>query len=611
MNDTNFGSIFRKRIVFVIMTGFFAVLIIQLFNMQIIEQPVYSVKADENSVKPIFQTAPRGVFFDRNHQVLVGNKPSFTLRITPADYDKKLTPYIEAILHSSPGYIDKILKQNEGYSKFIPRRIAKDVDFKVIAWYEENAAKLKGVDYVIETQRDYSFGINGAHMFGYTKEIPAEILNKRKNDYSMGDEIGFSGIEKTYEDILRGEKGIKYVLVDSHQKTIGRYKNGAEDKVALKGYDIITTIDKDAQMIAEQDFKDKRGAVVAIEPSTGEILALVSAPEYQLSDFASVTSNDIWRKLNTDPDKPMFNRATMSIFAPGSTFKMLEAVAALEEGIIDSSYKYNCGGGFQFGDRFFKCLHVHGTVDLETSIEKSCNTYYYNLALKIGLDKWASYASKFGFGKKTGIDIGEESSGILPTRKYYDKAFGKDRWPKGILVSLGIGQGELSVTPIQLAQYAALFANFGKTAKPHLLKGYVETSTGKFTAIKPQFYDIGISRHSFNIVRQAMYKVVNGAGTATNIRDPQLQIAGKTGTAQNPHGKDHAVFVGFAPYDNPKIAIAVIVENAGFGSVAAAPIARDVIKAYLIKDKKEPQQQNIKPDIAAVSVPKEKNKIAN
>jgi penicillin-binding protein 2 len=610
MNDLSFGSMLRKKIVFFIMTGFFAILVVQLFSMQIINRIAYSEKAAENSVKPVFQPAPRGVFYDRFHRVLVGNKPSFTLRITPADYDKKLTPYLEAILNIPPGSIDKILKQNETYSKYIPRRIAKDIDFKVIAWYEENAAKLKGVDYIIETQRDYSFGVNGSHMFGYTKEISSRQLSLRKGEYSMGDEIGFSGIEKTYEDMLRGEKGIKYVLVDSHQKTIGRYKNGEEDKISVKGYDIITTIDKDAQFVAEEALKDKRGAVVAIEPETGEIIAFASAPEYQLSDFATVTSNEVWRQLNTNPDKPMFNRATMSIYSPGSTFKMLEALAALEESIIDSSYKFNCPGGFQFGDRFFKCMHVHGTVDLETSIEKSCNTYYYNLVLKIGLDKWTEYGNKFGFGRKTGIDIGEESAGLLPSRKYYDKAFGKNRWPKGVLISLGIGQGELSVTPVQLAQYAALFANYGKTAKPHFLKGYVETKTGNYIPVKPQYFDVGVSRHSFDIVRHAMYRVVNGAGTAGNIRSEELQIAGKTGTAQNPHGKEHAVFVGFAPYQNPKIAIAVIVENAGFGSTAAAPVARDVIKAYLIKEKKD-FVNSVKPDLAVVNKLKESHSFAN
>lgn len=588
MDDNYFGSYFRRRIIFVIMVGFFAISITQLFNMQILEQPSYSEKSDENSVKPIYQTAPRGVFFDRNHKVLVGNKPSFTLRITPSTYDKKLSPYIEAILGSNPGYIDRILKQNEAYSKFIPRRIAKDVNFKVIAWYEENASKLPGVDYIMETQRDYSFGIIGSHMFGYTKEIPMETYLHRKNEYDIGDNIGFGGIEKTYEDYLRGEKGIKYMLVDAKQKTIGRYKSGEEDQATVKGDDLILTIDKDAQSVAEEAFKDKRGAVVAIEPSTGEIIAFLSSPQYDLQDFAKVTTNEVWRELNNNPDKPMFNRASMSTFAPGSTFKMISAIAALEEGIIDTNYKVTCNGGFQFGDRFFKCLHVHGTVNVQTSIEKSCNTFYYNLVNKIGLDVWSKYAKKFGFGSKSRIDIPEEAAGIVPSTDYYNKVYGKNGWTKGFVISLGIGQGELNVTPLQLAQYAALFANSGKSARPHFLKGYTDTRINQYIEVKPQTYDIGISKKSFDIVRRAMYLVVNGAGTATNIRSDELQISGKTGTAQNPHGKEHSLFIGFAPFNNPKIAIAVLVENAGFGSTIAAPIARDVIKAFLIKsDKKE------------------------
>ncbi|PKL82617.1 MAG: penicillin-binding protein 2 [Ignavibacteriae bacterium HGW-Ignavibacteriae-3] len=587
MNDNHFGSIFRRRIIYVVIVGFFALCVIQLFNMQILQQPVYSEKSDENSVKPIYQLAPRGIFFDRNHKVLVGNKPSFTLRITPSNYDTKLTPYIEAILGMSPGYIDRILKANEAYSKFIPRKIARDVSFKVIAWYEENSSKLPGVDYVMETQRDYSFGIGGSHMFGYTKEIPLGTYQKRKSEYDIGDEIGFNGIEKTYEDYLRGEKGINYLLVDSRQKTIGRYMDGGEDQQAVKGADLILSIDKEAQRVAEEAFKDKRGAVVALDPTNGEVLAFLSAPEYNLEDFAKVTSNEVWRELNTNPDKPMFNRASMSTFAPGSTFKMISAIAALEEGIIDTNSKINCAGGYQFGDRYFKCLHVHGSVDVEASIEKSCNTFYYSLVNKLGLDLWSKYSKKFGFGAKTKIDIPEESGGIVPSTEYYNRVYGKNGWTRGFVISLGIGQGELNVTPLQLAQYASLFANFGKSAHPHFLKSYVDTKTKEKYDVKPQYFDIGISKKSFDIIRRAMYLVVQGAGTATNIRLPDIAIAGKTGTAQNPHGKEHSIFVGFAPYDNPKIAIAVIVENAGFGSTAAAPIARDVIKAYLKKDKKE------------------------
>lgn len=591
MNE-NFGSLVRRRILFFVIVGFVAISIIQLFSMQILNGPVYNERSNENSVKPIYQTAPRGIIYDRNGNVLVGNKPSFSLRITPSEYKDSLNPYLEAILGYPQGYIAKLLKASETYSKFIPRKIAKDVSFNVIAWYEENSAKLPGVDYVMETQRDYSFGVMGSHMFGYTKEIPASILQKRKDEYMMGDEIGFSGIEKTYEDILRGEKGINYVLVDARQKTIGSFKEGKENIPTVKGYDLILGIDRDAQKVAEESFKEKRGAVVAIEPSTGEILAFVSAPEFDLRDFATVTSSKKFSELMEDKDKPMLNRATMGYYSPGSSFKMVSAIAGLEEGIIDTTTRIGCPGGFQYGDHFFKCLHVHGSTDIYSSIEKSCNTFYYSTVVKLGLDRWSKYAKLFGFGRKTGIDIPEEYPGIVPSTEYYNKVYGKNGWTKGFVVSLGIGQGELSVTPLQLAQYAALLANYGKSAKPHFLKAFVNTKTQERINVKPNYYDTGISKHSFDIVRKAMWLVVNGAGTAGNIRDPQLNIAGKTGTAQNPHGKDHAIFIGFAPYDNPKIAIAVIVENAGFGSTAAAPIARDVIKAYLQKDKKQTQQNN-------------------
>jgi penicillin-binding protein 2 len=591
MNE-NFGSLVRRRILFFVIVGFVAISIIQLFSMQIMNGPVYNERSNENSVKPIYQTAPRGIIYDRNGNVLVGNKPSFSLRITPSEYKDSLNPYLEAILGYPQGYIAKLLKASETYSKFIPRKIAKDVSFNVIAWYEENSAKLPGVDYVMETQRDYSFGVMGSHMFGYTKEIPASILQKRKDEYMMGDEIGFSGIEKTYEDILRGKKGINYVLVDARQKTIGSFKEGKENISTVKGYDLILGIDRDAQKVAEESFKEKRGAVVAIEPSTGEILAFVSAPEFDLRDFATVTSSKKFSELMEDKDKPMLNRATMGYYSPGSSFKMVSAIAGLEEGIIDTTTRIGCPGGFQYGDHFFKCLHVHGSTDIYSSIEKSCNTFYYSTVVKLGLDRWSKYSKLFGFGRKSGIDIPEEYPGIVPSTEYYNKVYGKNGWTKGFVVSLGIGQGELSVTPLQLAQYAALLANYGKSAKPHFLKAFVNTKTQERINVKPNYYDTGISKHSFDIVRKAMWLVVNGAGTAGNIRDPQLNIAGKTGTAQNPHGKDHAIFIGFAPYDNPKIAIAVIVENAGFGSTAAAPIARDVIKAYLQKDKKQTQQNN-------------------
>jgi penicillin-binding protein 2 len=333
--------------------------------------------------------------------------------------------------------------------------------------------------------------------------------------------------------------------------------------------------------------KDKKGSIVAIEPATGEILVCVSSPDYNLADFGSVTPEEVLNNLKTDPDKPLFNRATMSIYPPGSTIKMLEAVIGLEEGIV-SRYSYiTCGGGYQFGNRFFKCDHEHGKVNLVEAIEKSCNTFFYDLILKIGLDRWADYCKKFGLGSKTDVDIMEESGGILPDTEYYDRRYGKNKWTRGNLVSLGIGQGELSTTPLQLAKYTALIANKGRIKKPHFVKGIMTDNKQNLVLLEYGDINIGISARSFDIVREGMYNVVNGAGTATHIKLPDIKIAGKTGTSQNPHGENHAVFIAFAPFDNPQIAIAVVVENVGYGGTYAAPIARDIIKLYLEKSKQE------------------------
>lgn len=581
MNDSQIGSALREKIIFIIVIGLFAVLSFQLFKMQILDEPAYEVKSNENSVKKSIIDAPRGVFFDRNFKVIVSNKPSYTIEITPSEYNTELNPLLEKIFKLDKGYIQEVLYEKRRFSKYQPRRIKRDADIQSIAWLEENNGKFPGVKYIVEMQRDYSFGINGSHIFGYTKEISAEQLSLANDVYDIGDYIGSSGIEKTYEVYLRGRNGAQFVLVDSKQRTIGNYLEGTHNTKPIKGFDLILSIDAEAQKAAEEAFKGLKGALVAIEPSTGEVLAFVSAPDFNLSDFTSVTSQDIWTNLRIDEDKPLFNRATMSINPPGSTHKMLSALAALQEGIITTSDYINCSGGYQFGNRFFKCTHVHGKVNVITAIEKSCNTFFYQLILKTGFDKWAEYSSKFGFGSKTGIDISEESPGIQPNSEYYNRVYGQGKWTKGYIVSLGIGQGELSTTPVQLAKYVSLIANNGKTRTPHIVKGFIKSGTNEFTPIEYPEVEVKIDQENFDIVKEGMFKVVQGEGTARNIRIPGLNIAGKTGTAQNPHGKDHAQFIGFAPFENPRIAIAVMVENVGFGSTYAAPIAQKVIKAYL------------------------------
>ncbi len=575
-----FGSLVRKRILTTLIIGFFSLLVIQLFTMQILQTEQYDLKSRDNSIKGYETDAPRGTYFDRNLNVLVSNKPAFTLQITPAYYDTSFNPMIEKILNEQPGYVSRILYLNRYYSKYSPRNIKRDIDFQTIAWIEEHEEELKGVSYKIQLQRDYSYGINGSHIFGYIKEIPPDKLNEEKGRYVPGDLIGFSGIEKYYEKYLRGEKGVKYYVVDARQKMVGRYDDGKSDKLPIKGYDLILSVDAETQKIAEKLMEGKRGAVVALDPKTGEVIAMVSAPEYNLADFATVTTRDVFNKLTTDPYKPLFNRATASIYSPGSTSKMVGAIAALEEGVIDENTTLFCGGGLNYGGRFFKCLHVDGSIKVERAIEHSCNTFFYRLALSLGVDRWSKYAHKLGFGQKLGLDIGEEMSGICPDRKYYDRAFGKGKWSEGLVINLGIGQGELGVTPLQLAHYVSLIANNGSTGTPHLVKGYIDKK-GAFHAFDYKSVNLGISEQTFEIVKKAMYLVVNGNGTAGHIRMKNLSIAGKTGTAQNPFGKEHALFVGFAPYEDPKIAVAVIVENAGYGGTHAAPVAKEVMKTYL------------------------------
>jgi penicillin-binding protein 2 len=560
--------------------------------MQIIQHHTYDEKSADNSIKPIEQTPLRGVFFDRNGEVIVNNIPAYTLRITPAYYNRKLNKLLETVLDVDSGYIDKILYNNRIYSKYIPIRIKRGVDFNVISWYEENSEDLPGVDYIVEMQRGYPAGIMGSHMFGYTKEISPQQL-KKDDYYKPGDYVGYNGIEKQYESYLRGEKGYKYVLVDSRRREIGRYKNGAEDLASIKGNDLVLCIDADVQRIAEQELKGKRGAVVAIEPKTGEVLALASSPDYDLNEFSYVTSREFLQKLYNDPDKPSFNRATMSPKPPGSTFKPLEAIAALDMGVIDTTTTFVCPGYFTFG-RVFKCDAVHGRLNVIHAIEKSCNVFFYNLIFKIGMDKWSEYARRFGFSKETGIDIGEESPGFIPDSKYYEKMYGPN-WPRSIMASLGIGQGEVSVTPIQLAQYVSLIANDGVTYTPHIVKGYLENGSRKFIPFKFKKIDVGINKRIFDIVKRGMYLVVNGSGTAAASRSREIQFAGKTGTAQNPHGKDHALFIGFAPFKDPQIALAVVIENVGFGATYAAPIAKKMIEGYLLKDKIK--KENIIPDL--------------
>jgi len=584
----------RKTFIYILLGIIVSVFFMRLFQMQILDQKNYEDKSKVNSIRRIEQIPLRGVFYDRNLKLLVSNNPAYTLRITPSEYDKKLNGLLESVLDVEEGYIDKILHNNRAYSRYIPIRIKRGIDFKVIAWLEENLDRLPGVDYIVEMQRNYLDSISGTHLYGYSKEIGPKQLEAEKDYYSPGDYVGSTGIEKFYEKELRGKKGYKCVLVDSRRKEIGPFKDGKEDVVSVKGKDLVLSIDADVQRAAEEALRGREGAAVAIEPKTGEVLAFVSMPEFDLNQFSYVTPRDYYRELSTDSRHPLFNRVVQSFNPPGSTFKIMAAMAALEEGIIDTNTTIFCGGGFNFG-RFYKCHGAHGSINVIHAIEHSCNTFFYQLIFKIGLNRWADYARKFGFGKKTGIDIGQEYlSGLVPDENYYVSHFGKN-WPKGAMVSLGIGQGELNVSPIQLAQYVALIANNGKTYTPHIVKGYLDDKTKKVVPFSFKEVSVPLSQRTYDVAKRGMTLVVQGSGTGAALRIPDVKFAGKTGTAQNPHGKDHALFIAYAPVDDPKIAIAVIVENVGFGATHAGPVAKRMIEAYLSADYKKKKQENKAP----------------
>lgn len=590
MSD-NFASHERRSIISVVIIIIFIAFAYKLVSMQIFQYKLYDTKSSSNSIKAKEITPLRGVLLDRNLRLLVHNIPAYTLRITPAEYDTNQNKMIEAVLGFEPGSIKKLLYQNRIYSKNLPIRVKRGIDFSAVSWFEENQDSLKGIDYIVEMQRGYDEGLHGAHLFGYSKEISANQLKKENDYYNPGDYVGHSGIERAYEKYLRGDKGFNYVLVDSRRKEIGKYQDGMNDKKSIKGKDLVLSIDADVQKVAEEELRGKRGAVVAIEPKTGEIIALVSSPDYDLNQFSYATPRAYLQQLYTDKEKPLFNRATMSVKPPGSTFKILAAIAALDMGIITENSTIFCGGSFFFG-RSFKCHGAHGSVNVVHAIEKSCNVFFYQLIYKIGLDRWAEYCHKFGFASKTGIDIGEEVAGFIPSSKFYEKQYKGDNWPRSIMASLGIGQGEVSVTPVQLAKYTALIANDGFSYIPHVVKGYLDDSTKKIVNLPFDEIRLNIPKRVFDIVKKGMFLVVNGAGTATSIKLPDIQIAGKTGTAQNPHGLDHAFFIGFAPFDNPKIAFAIVVENIGFGGTWAAPIAKKMVMAYLQKEKWREEMKN-------------------
>ena len=572
----------KRRVMYVVIALIFLLYFSRLYQLQLIYSDEYGKKSEENSLRTIPKEPVRGTIFDRNGLLVVDNRPAFTVSVMPFEFDKNNVGYLTRLLSLEAGFIQDRLKKGEAYSRFEPVKIKRDIDLKTLAALEENRDHLSGVDYQVESKRYYTTSANASHVLGYTKEISEAQMKALGDEYVPGDVAGAAGLEAQYETTLRGRKGAEYSVVNVRGQVIGRFENGKNDVAAVEGNDLILSMDFGLQAFAESLMTGRRGALVAVDPRDGGILALVSKPDYDLSLLSGVTSPELWRALNVDKDSPLFNRATLTRYPPGSTFKMMLAAAALETGTITPAWRINCTGAFRFGNKVFKDLHVHGSVDLVDAIKKSCNVYFYQLMLKTGLDAWSHEGEEFGFGRLTGIDIYEENPGLLPSTAYMDRRYGASGWTRGFLPSLGIGQGELGVTPLQMALYAAALANKGDYHQPHIVHAVVIKDPHAIDTLRFQSRHIEAAPGTWDVIREGMRRVVEepeGTGGMARVRG--IQSAGKTGTAENPHGPAHAWYVGFAPFDRPTIAIAVLVENAGFGGSIAAPIAGFCVERYL------------------------------
>ena len=580
----------KKNILIIGVLTVALIFLIQLFNLQIIDKE-YKVTASNNALRYDILYPARGLILDRNNKIIVSNASSYDIMITPIEVREFDTLDLCNIFNLEIEDVKERLKEYRSNRRRIGYQslpFVKQVSAQEYTRFHERAFKFPGFSAISRTIRDYPFNAGG-NLLGYITEADTSFL-RRNPSYKMGDYIGRTGIEQAYESILKGEKGYNIFLRDVHNQVHSSYSEGKYDKPAVHGKTIISSIDAQLQQYVEMLMQNKVGSVVAIEPSTGDILTLVSSPGIDVSKLGAI--NKFYTQIVNDPLKPMFNRAVMSPYPPGSVFKLVNALVALEEGVIKSETSYSCYGGYHVG-RGVKCHPHPSPVDLTHSIMMSCNTYYciafrdiidnpkYN-SVREGFLRWKELVESFGFGHKLGSDLPSEQAGSVPKAEDYDKIHGKNRWRSLSILSLAIGQGELGTTPLHLANLAATIANRGYYYTPHLIKGSPDT------LINPEYtkrhYTLVDTTHFYKVV-DGMYKAVNSppgsGGTATRVAVKGLDICGKTGTAQNPHGRDHSVFICFAPRDNPKIAVAAYIENAGFGATWAAPIASLLVEKYL------------------------------
>ena len=586
INDQNYR---RRYVISGIAIVVVLVYIIRLFYLQIIDQSTKD-QADNNALVKQTIYPSRGLIYDRNGELLVFNQPIYEITMVMREMGKDwdTTAFCQCLQISRTEFDERIAeikdkKKNRGYSRWTPQVFMSQLKKEDIATLQESKFLFPGIQIQKRTLRDYTYKA-AAHVLGSVGEVNQNDID-RDSYYARGDYSGRDGLERTYEQQLRGEKGVEVLMRDSRGRMQGSYQNGALDKTAKAGTDLYTTLDIQLQLLAEELLAGKIGSAVAIEPKTGEILALVSNPSWNPKVLVGKERSKNYNQLLKDPTKPLMNRATQATYPPGSTFKTIQALVCLEQGAITPNTLYPCSGPQSTP---IKCTHHHGSpVALDKAIEQSCNPYFWcayrDLLQKDGYGKdnedfrhryelWRDAVMEFGLGQRfKDTDLSEQSAGKVPDIKEYDRTYGPTGWKAITIRSLSIGQGEILVTPLQLANQAATIANEGYFITPHLNKN---------DSMLTHRHEIGIKQKWFAEVKEGMHRVMQ-YGTGRWYPIEGISQAGKTGTAQNPHGKDHAIFIGFAPVEDPQIAVAVVVENAGFGATWACPVASMMMEQYL------------------------------
>ncbi|HTR47035.1 MAG TPA: penicillin-binding protein 2 [Verrucomicrobiae bacterium] len=556
-------------------------LLVGFWKLQVVQSEHYSDLADKNGIRPIAIIAPRGPMLDREGRVLVDSYPSFSimlLRDNPKLLEKSL-PQIEEGLGIAKEDLEQQLEAAKFEPKFLPVVVKPAASEADIAFVESHRADLPVLELIMVQRRRYPLGEMLANTIGYVGEISPSELEKNPDRYRPGDIVGKAGLEKEYNDQIVGTDGMRRVVVNS----VGKVIRTLDNVEAIPGKPIQLTIDEDLQRVAEADFANKAGGLVAMNARTGEVLAMVSRPTFDPNDFAVRIPPQEWAALNSDPNTPLLNRAIQAQLAPGSVFKVVMATAMLESKAIPATFTAYCPGSAVFYGRVFHCDHAHGQVDLHKGIVASCDVYFYNVGQRLGIDRISYYASGLGLGQKTGIDLPGEQSGLVPSEEWSERV-NHHKWYPGSTISVAIGQGAVTATPIQLARMITAVANGGTLIPPHLLKDATGLKPGSFP----------LSDDTVQQLTDGMWGVVNepDGTTSQTVKLQNVDFAGKTGTAQiesfdlqnklGKHLKENGWFIGFAPRRNPEIVVAALVQGAGWGS-SVAPIVRDVVKAYYDK----------------------------